>query len=99
MHPGISHHFELCGQALTKIGRPFVTSSELKTHLEDAGFVDVHVADVKQPFGPWPKDKRMKQVGAMAMLMCETGRLSSWVCLWWIRVDSRKVSRRTAWRR
>ncbi|KAF8542007.1 S-adenosyl-L-methionine-dependent methyltransferase [Trichophaea hybrida] len=73
IHPAIEHHFNFCGQAPAKIGRAFVTAAELKTFVEEAGFVDVQVADIKHPFGPWPKNKRMKQIGAMAMLMCETG--------------------------
>jgi len=56
-----------------KIGRPPATSELLTKRLEAAGFVDVHVVTKKHPFGPWPKDRRLKHVGAMALLMCETG--------------------------
>jgi hypothetical protein len=73
MSNGVARHFELCRQAMDKIGRPFPTSSTLKVLLEDAGFVDVKVTDIKQPLGPWPKNERMKRIGAMAMLMSETG--------------------------
>lgn len=48
-----------------KIGRPGPTSESLKTLLEEAGFVDIEVHNYKQPIGPWPKDKKLKQVGAM----------------------------------
>jgi hypothetical protein len=27
---------------------------------------------MKQPIGPWPKDKSLKQIGTMVMLCCET---------------------------
>ncbi|KAF8543378.1 S-adenosyl-L-methionine-dependent methyltransferase [Trichophaea hybrida] len=73
MSDGVDRHFELCRQAMEKIGRPFPTSSTLKALLEEAGFVDVQVTDIKQPLGPWPKNERIKRIGAMAMLMSETG--------------------------
>jgi hypothetical protein len=31
------------------------------------------VSTFKQVIGPWPKDKKMKQIGAMTLLMCDTG--------------------------
>ncbi|KAF8536583.1 putative TAM domain methyltransferase [Trichophaea hybrida] len=73
LHPGIARCFGLCAEAMEKIGRPFVTGKELKKLLEEAGFVEVVAVDVKQPLGPWPKDERMKKVGAMNMLMGQTG--------------------------
>jgi hypothetical protein len=48
----------------------------LKTYLENAGFVDIQVKDFKMPHGPWAKDPLMKKVGAMIMLMGETGMSS-----------------------
>lgn len=74
MNPGIKRHFDLCRRAMEKLHRPFPVAATLKKYLKDAGFVDIVCFDIKQPLGPWPKDKRMKRVGAMAMLMCETGR-------------------------
>jgi hypothetical protein len=76
MHPGIKLHYDLCGEAMKKIGRSFPTSSQLKTYLENAGFVDIQVKDFKMPHGPWAKDPLMKKVGAMIMLMGETGMSS-----------------------
>jgi hypothetical protein len=49
------------------------TAETLKQRLEEAGFVDVEVVTGKQPFGPWPKEKHMKTVGAMVMLNAEAG--------------------------
>jgi len=55
--------------ALITTGRPQVTAALLRERLEKSGFIDVHVVNFKQPCGPWPKDERLKQVGAMVMLM------------------------------
>ena len=67
----------LC-ESLKKIGRPpYVDGESLKRNLEMAGFCDVQVHAYKQPFGPWPKDKRLKNIGAMGILSAETGMLIS----------------------
>jgi hypothetical protein len=31
--------------------------------MEEVGFVDVHVEVRRWPFGPWMKDKKMKEIG------------------------------------
>ncbi|KAI5845348.1 S-adenosyl-L-methionine-dependent methyltransferase [Tricharina praecox] len=64
---------DLLTQAMELIGRPAPTVASMRANLETAGFVDIHVCAYKQPFGPWPKDKRLKHVGAMALLMLQTG--------------------------
>ncbi|KAF8245525.1 S-adenosyl-L-methionine-dependent methyltransferase [Wilcoxina mikolae CBS 423.85] len=64
---------EYLNEAMLKIGRPPATAALLRQRLEDAGFVDVRAVDFKQPFGPWPKDQRMKTIGAMFLLNAETG--------------------------
>jgi hypothetical protein len=69
--------YDLCHyEAMASIGRPPATAEDLRTKLENAGFVDVKVHTYKQVYGPWPKDPRMKRIGAMALLMCETGKFS-----------------------
>jgi hypothetical protein len=91
LHPGIARSFSLCAQAMEKIGRPFFTGVDLRQLLETAGFVDVVVENIKQPLGPWPRDERMKKVGAMNLLMGQTGtfpkgysspspRIGGWMC-------------------
>ena len=62
-------YVNLLGDAMSKIGRPFPVAGVLKKKLEDAGFVDVKERQFKQPFGPWPRDKNLKQIGAMALVM------------------------------
>ena len=45
----------------------------MRALLERAGFEDIHVVKLKQPFGMWAKEKRLKQVGTMNVLNGETG--------------------------
>jgi len=80
LHAGIKRHCDLCCEAMEKIGRPFPTPSTLQAYLENAGFVDIQLVDFKQPLGPWAKDKHIKRVGAMTMLMAETGKLPTSIC-------------------
>ncbi|KAF8243839.1 S-adenosyl-L-methionine-dependent methyltransferase [Wilcoxina mikolae CBS 423.85] len=72
-HP-VKTFCELLAEALGIMGRPkHVTGEDLKKFLIDTGFEDVVVYTTKQPWGPWPKDKTMKQAGAMTLLVSETG--------------------------
>ncbi|KAF8243752.1 S-adenosyl-L-methionine-dependent methyltransferase [Wilcoxina mikolae CBS 423.85] len=66
-------HFDLAALAMEQIGRPPPTGELLRRRLEKAGFVDVMVKNIKEPLGPWPKDKRLKTIGAMCLLNGETG--------------------------
>ncbi|KAI5842829.1 S-adenosyl-L-methionine-dependent methyltransferase [Tricharina praecox] len=65
--------FDLLKTAMIKLGRPPVDGPIMAQQLRRAGFKDVHVTKVKQPWAPWPKDKRLKQLGAIALLQGETG--------------------------
>lgn len=67
-------------RAMEKIGRPSPTTEGLKKALETAGFVDVHALVYKQPIGPWPKEPRLKRIGAMNVLSADTGRRRVWGC-------------------
>ncbi|KAI5798460.1 S-adenosyl-L-methionine-dependent methyltransferase [Pyronema domesticum] len=60
-------------EAMPKIGRPPATRENMTERLQKAGFMDIVALDFKHPFGPWPKDKRQKRIGAMNMLNMETG--------------------------
>ena len=72
-HP-MKRVYDLCHcRAMASIGRPTATAETLHEKLEAAGFVNVTVETFKQVYGPWPKDPKMKHIGAMALLMCETG--------------------------
>lgn len=66
----VKKFFERMAVGMEKIGRlPYVNGDDLKEGLQTAGFVDVTVHRIKFPMAPWPKDKRLKQVGAMVGLL------------------------------
>lgn len=67
------YNVHLVSEALTSIGRPPAKLENMRSLLEAAGFVDIHTRSIKQPVGPWPKDQRQKQIGAMNLLSMETG--------------------------
>jgi hypothetical protein len=72
-HP-VKTYCELLAEAMGKLGRPcHVTGEDLRKFLVDAGFEDVTIYTTKQPWGPWPKEKTMKQIGAMTLLVSEAG--------------------------
>ena len=54
-------------------GRPNATAELLQERLEESGFEDVQVVAYRHPFGQWSKDPKLKQIGAMVLLQCETG--------------------------
>ncbi|KAI5809426.1 UMTA methyltransferase family protein [Pyronema omphalodes] len=62
----------LMEQALSRLGRPPPSAARLRGYLEEAGFVDIKVSCVKQPMGPWAKDKRLKRIGALVQANLET---------------------------
>jgi hypothetical protein len=47
----------LMDNAMLTSGRVPASEQLLRKRLEKAGFVDVQSFTLKQPFGPWPKDK------------------------------------------
>lgn len=50
--------FDLFTGTMRILGREFPVAGTLQARLEEAGFVDVKELSYKQPYGPWPKDKR-----------------------------------------
>ena len=69
----INTYFREFTTAMTAIGRPPPKLEVLTKMMEDAGFVDVNMHRAKQPFNTWPKDRRLKQAGAMVIGAGETG--------------------------
>jgi hypothetical protein len=60
-------------EAMTGSGRVTPSEELLRTRLEDAGYVDVQSFTMKQPFGPWAKERELKKLGMMVLLNGETG--------------------------
>ncbi|KAK0641361.1 S-adenosyl-L-methionine-dependent methyltransferase [Cercophora newfieldiana] len=56
-----------------KLGRTWTLYEEdiQRKAMEDAGFVDVEVREVKTPVGTWPRDKGEKEIGAYMQLAFE----------------------------
>ncbi|KAF8539014.1 hypothetical protein BDD12DRAFT_910426 [Trichophaea hybrida] len=54
----VKRNFEPTTKAMAMIRRPAEECKTMREEFEKAGFVDVKVAKVKQPIGPWPKDKQ-----------------------------------------
>lgn len=49
------------------MGAPLDSCLRFAEYLRDAGFVDVVEHIFKMPSSPWPKDKRLKKIGALEM--------------------------------
>ncbi|GME21989.1 methyltransferase domain-containing protein [Neofusicoccum parvum] len=56
-----------------KIGKEMYTGPTFERLLKDAGFVNVYVQMYKLPLGPWPKDKKMKEVGMLNLMQVLEG--------------------------
>lgn len=47
--------------------------ARLKQLAKEAGFVDIQHTVLKVPWGPWPDDERLKEIGRWSILSMETG--------------------------
>ncbi|EKG16084.1 hypothetical protein MPH_06779 [Macrophomina phaseolina MS6] len=65
-----SEYFFSAGE---KFGKPPSSPRYLKSWMEAAGFIDVEEHTLKLPIGPWPKELRMKQVGAFERVNMDEG--------------------------
>ena len=54
----------LCHEAAGKIGRSLREAKGFDKYLADAGFVNIQVRKTPVPIGTWPKDERLKKMGA-----------------------------------
>lgn len=61
---------KFCVEAGKILGRTFTVMNDnlQRKGMEAAGFVDLQEFEFKAPFGPWPKDPRLKELGAIAQL-------------------------------
>lgn len=59
---------------LVDISQPI--GHKLAKYLREAGFIDVRVQLKKLPLGPWPKDRKKKEVGKWGLAMAEQGVFS-----------------------
>jgi hypothetical protein len=67
-------------EAMTKTGRTVPNQGDLSAMLSKAGFTGVVEDNYKHPWGPWPKEKRLKECGMMMLLQGETAFSSYGKC-------------------
>lgn len=70
----LQQYFTKVSEALPKAGIQSTLDGEAyKKLMEEAGFVDVVVQQFKMPWGPWPKKKNIKHLGAIIAETTRTG--------------------------
>ncbi|RPA74047.1 S-adenosyl-L-methionine-dependent methyltransferase [Ascobolus immersus RN42] len=69
----VDRYNKALAEAGLKMGRDATVAPRLKQMLEDAGFVDVVEKRIRWPVGMWPKDQHQKQLGAVALEVCNSG--------------------------
>lgn len=73
---GALRFYETLSMALERSGRvPYMLGSMMVRHLEEAGFVDVHLTKVKTPLGPWPRDAKLRFAHPPCAAHRKVGRL------------------------
>ncbi|KAL4808156.1 S-adenosyl-L-methionine-dependent methyltransferase [Aspergillus unguis] len=69
----VNRFYELLREACAKINRPVTIGKDLQKIVEDAGFENVHHRVFQLPLGTWPRDRHMKDIGALNMLQMLQG--------------------------
>jgi len=69
----LENHVNMFQKALGIAELVFPTGDMLKELAKDAGFVNVEVHYIKQPWGSWPKDPNMKKLGQIMEMVAVTG--------------------------
>jgi hypothetical protein len=57
--------------AAARMGIPEPTP-HLERWVREAGFIDVKVKKYKSPWGPWARDRKLREIGKFMLLNCET---------------------------
>ncbi|TGZ84624.1 S-adenosyl-L-methionine-dependent methyltransferase [Ascodesmis nigricans] len=61
----VAHMFDSFLDCAAKAGIKLPEAEEIVQAATKAGYVDVQIVKIKQPWGAWPRDKRLKHVGRM----------------------------------
>ncbi|KAJ9352223.1 hypothetical protein DTO027B9_5924 [Paecilomyces variotii] len=69
----IKQYYENVLPAMRKTGVEPGPGPKLEGWFRDAGFEEIHVEKFVLPIGAWPKDKRLKTLGAWNLVQAETG--------------------------
>ena len=76
---------DLFVEAGERSGKTFRILDLQKQYIIDAGLVNVVEKKYKMPVGPWPKDKKLKEIGRWHLLECYQG-IEGWAMALLIRV-------------
>ena len=69
--------------AAQKMGISLLLTGEgIKEHMEAAGFQNVEIREFKVPIGPWPADKKLKEVGLFQLAGMLEGMEALTLALW-----------------
>ncbi|KAI0151354.1 S-adenosyl-L-methionine-dependent methyltransferase [Pestalotiopsis sp. NC0098] len=63
----LQHWCRGCIDGAASIGRDILVPEKYKPWLEEIGFVDVQVRPLIWPDNPWPKDRKLKEVGLLEL--------------------------------
>ncbi|PUU75092.1 S-adenosyl-L-methionine-dependent methyltransferase [Tuber borchii] len=58
----------LLAEAARKNGRPNDIGGEFQSMVQEAGFINVYCEVYKLPLSPWPKDSKLKEIGAFNLV-------------------------------
>jgi len=67
----VTQLMNLWRHAAAQMGLAQPTGVEMKEMLEAVGFVNVQLTTIKQPFGVWPREEKMKEIGQGMLLFAE----------------------------
>lgn len=66
---GFAIFLDMLVKASAASGRPYVVAKTFEGLMKEVGFVDVEHSRYKLPLGTWPKNKKMKQLGAYGLAL------------------------------
>ncbi|CCE35194.1 uncharacterized protein CPUR_02125 [Claviceps purpurea 20.1] len=96
LEPVLSSFVELFREAGNALNCPFFVQ-EIREHaFDEAGFVDKKVVRYKIPAGPWPKDRKLAEVGRIARAALEND-LEGFTQMIWHNVLQRSANEYNAW--
>ncbi|KAG6173294.1 hypothetical protein E4U51_005729 [Claviceps purpurea] len=96
LEPVLSSFVELFREAGNVLKRPFFVQEIREKALDEAGFVDKTAIRYKIPGGPWPKDRKLAEVGRIARASLEND-LDGFTQMLWRDVLQRPADEYNVW--
>ncbi|KAG6085655.1 hypothetical protein E4U16_003459 [Claviceps sp. LM84 group G4] len=96
LEPVLSSFVELFREAGNVLNRPFFVQEIREKALDEAGFVDKTAIRYKIPGGPWPKDRKLAEVGRIARAALEND-LDGFTQMLWCDVLQRPADEYNVW--